>query len=103
MTEIINETKDQIDLLCDGVKVTFFNAKWEFLEPPIMQRFNVASIEFIAKEKMTLNDIFFQAKNVIEGITYIDDLEDDSIAHLEPLKFISKEDIRDFFEEKIRE
>jgi len=26
--EILNQTDEQIDLLLDGVKVTFFNAKW---------------------------------------------------------------------------
>ena len=132
--EIINETKDQIDLLCDGIKVTFFNAKWEFLKPPVIEKFNIASIEsiaamkinvlflrakyrdyydiyFIAKEKMSLNDIFQHAKKIIEGITYklfcialtyVDDLEDDSIAHLDPIINISKEEIRTFFEDKIR-
>ena len=133
--EIINETKEQIDLLCNGVKVTFFNAKWGFLKPSVIERFNIASIEsiaaikihvlflrakyrdyydifFIAKEKMSLNDIFEQSKHIIEGITYklfcialtyIDDLEDDSIAHLDPAKIISKEEIRTFFEDKIRD
>jgi predicted nucleotidyltransferase component of viral defense system len=133
--EIINETKDQIDLLIEGVKVTFFNAKWEFLKPDKIERFNLASVEsiaameinvlflrakfrdyydifFLTKEKMTLNEIFEQAKIVIAGITYklfyialtyIDDLEDDSIAHLDPILSVSKQEIRAFFEDKIRE
>jgi predicted nucleotidyltransferase component of viral defense system len=133
--EIINETKDQIDLLLEGVKVTFFNAKWEFLEPDKIESFNLASLEsiaamkinvlflrakfrdyydlfFLAKEKMTLNEIFEQAKIVIAGITYklfcialtyIDDLEDDSIAHLDPIISITKDEIRAFFENKIRD
>ena len=131
--EIINETKDQIDLLCEGIKVTFFNAKWEFLTPIRIERFNLASIEsiaamkinviflrakyrdyydiyFIAKEKMSLDEIFEQAKLTIEGITYklfyialtyIDDIEDDSIAHLDPKKIISKKEIRAFFENEL--
>lgn len=131
--EIINETKDQIDILCNGVKVTFFNAKWEFLKPARQDKFNVASIEsiaamkvnvlflrakyrdyydiyFITKEKMLLNEIFEQAKKIIEGITYklfcivltyIDDIEDDSILHLDPKETISKEGIRAFFENKL--
>ncbi len=31
--EIINQTDDQIDILINTVKVTFFNAKWDFLKP----------------------------------------------------------------------
>jgi hypothetical protein len=31
--EILNQTDEQIDVLLDGVKVTFFNAKWSFLRP----------------------------------------------------------------------
>ena len=33
--EILNKSDNQIDLLLDGVKVTFFNAKWSFLKPTI--------------------------------------------------------------------
>ena len=59
---------------------------------------------------MSLNDIFEQAKTVIEGITeklfyialtYIDDIEDDTISHLDPVETISKEEIRAFFENKL--
>ncbi|MCK5196882.1 MAG: nucleotidyl transferase AbiEii/AbiGii toxin family protein [Spirochaetales bacterium] len=131
--EIINETKDQIDLLCDGVKVTFFNAKWEFLKPPAIEQCNIASIEsiaamkmnvlflrakyrdyydlyFIAKEEMALNKIFEHAKGIIDGLTYklfcialtyIDDIEDDSITHLDPKEIVSKEEIRAFFEKRL--
>jgi predicted nucleotidyltransferase component of viral defense system len=131
--EIINETEDQIDILCDGVKVTFFNAKWEFLKPAKEEKLNVASIEsiaamkinvlflrakyrdyydlyLIAKTKMSLDEIFRQAKKVIEGITYklfyivltyIEDIDDDKIAHLDPIEIISKEGIRTFFEHKL--
>ncbi|MCK5155776.1 MAG: nucleotidyl transferase AbiEii/AbiGii toxin family protein [Spirochaetales bacterium] len=134
-SEIINETKEQIDLLCDGVKVTFFNAKWTFLKPVKIDKLNIASIEsiaamkinvlflrakyrdyydlyFIAKEKLSLNEIFEQAKKVIDGITYklfcialiyVDDIEDDLITHLDPIKTISKEEIRTFFEKKLNQ
>ena len=61
--EIVNETDEQIDLVCDGVKVTFFNAKWGFIAPDKVERFNIASIEALAA-------IFEQAKRVVEGITY---------------------------------
>ncbi len=131
--EIINETAEQIDILCDGVKVTFFNAKWKFLKQAELNIFNVASIEsisamkinvlflrakyrdyydiyFIAKEKMLLNEIFEHAKKSIEGLTYklfcialtyIDDIEDDTISHLDPKEIISKEGIRAFFENRL--
>ena len=131
--EIINETKDQVDLLCDGVKVTFFNAKWGFLKPPAVKQCNIASIEaiaamkmnvlflrakfrdyydlyFIAKEEMTLGKIFEHAKEIIVGLTYklfcialtyIDDIKDDSITHLEPKEIVSKEEIRAFFEKRL--
>ena len=131
--EIINETEDQIDILCDGVKVTFFNANWSFLKPVREAKLNVASIESIAamkinvlflrakyrdyydlyqiaKTKMSLDEIFGQAKKVIPGITYklfcialtyIADIDDDSITHLDPIETISKEGIRTFFEQKL--
>ena len=46
--EILNQTDEQIDLLLDGVKVTFFNANWEFLKPKKIERFNLSSLESIA-------------------------------------------------------
>jgi len=132
-TRIINETKDQIDLICDGIKITFFNAKWEFLTPVKKRTFNLSSIEsiaamktnviflrakyrdyydlyFIAKEKMSLHEIFEHSKKIIDGmtyklfyiaLTYIDDIEDDSIAHLEPKEIVSKKEIRAFFESRL--
>ena len=132
-SRIINETNEQIDIICDGVKITFFNAKWNFLTPVKIETFNIALVEsiaamkmhviflrakyrdyydlyYIAKNKMTLNEIFENAKGVIEGLTYklfyisltyIDDIEDDSIQHLEPIEVIGKEKIRTFFEEHL--
>ena len=58
--EILNQTDEQIDLLLDGVKVTFFNAKWDFLKPNKIDRFNLASIESIAA--MKVNVLFLRAK-----------------------------------------
>jgi len=58
--EILNQTDEQIDLLLDGVKVTFFNAKWSFLQPSTQNKFNLASIESIAA--MKINVIFLRAK-----------------------------------------
>jgi len=91
--EVINQTDEQIDLLLDGVKVTFFNAKWGFLKPKKVKRFNLATIEsisamkvnvmflrakyrdyydlyFLVKDKMELKEIFEYSKNIIEGINF---------------------------------
>jgi len=125
--EILNQTDEQIDLLLDGVKVTFFNAKWRFLKPKKVKHFNLASLEvnvmflrakyrdyydlyFLVKSGMGLREIFNCSQDIVEGITfklfiialvYIDDIEDDNIGYLEPKEIISKEKIRDFFQEKI--
>ena len=131
--EILNQTDEQIDLLLDGVKVTFFNAKWKFLEPETVKRFNLSSLEaiasmkvnvmflrakyrdyydlyFLVKSGMSLREVFACSQDIVEGITfklfiialvYIDDIEDDNIGYLEPKEIISKEKIRDFFQEKI--
>ena len=58
--EILNQTDEQIDLLLDGVKVTFFNAKWGFLRPQKIGKFNLASIESICA--MKVNVLFLRAK-----------------------------------------
>jgi len=91
--EIINQTNNQIDLLLDGVKVTFFGACWEFLKPKKQQKLNIATLEqiaamkvnvlflrakyrdyydlyFLAKEKMGLRDIFKASEHIAEGVTY---------------------------------
>jgi len=132
--EIINQTDEQIDILLDGVKVTFFNAKWEFLRPQKIEKFNLSSIEqisamkvntlflratyrdyydlyFLAKSGIGLKEMFEYSKYIVEGLTfklfsialvYIDDIEDDNIGYLEPTKQISKEKIRDFFQERLQ-
>ena len=131
--EIINESNEQIDILINGVKITFFNAKWDFLKPLGIEKFNLSSIEalaamkvntlflrakfrdyydlyFLVKEKMGIKRVFECSKNIIQGISfklfcialvYIDDIEDDNILHLDPKINIAKEEIREFFEEKI--
>jgi len=43
--EIINQTYEQIDLLLNGVKVTFFNAVWSSLKPKKVEVFNLAIVE----------------------------------------------------------
>jgi predicted nucleotidyltransferase component of viral defense system len=91
--EILNKTDEQIDVLLDGVKITFFNAKWSFLKPQKKENFNLATLEqiaamkvnvlflrakyrdyydlyFLAKEVMGLRQIFKCSENIVEGITY---------------------------------
>jgi predicted nucleotidyltransferase component of viral defense system len=58
--EILNQTDEQVDLLLDGVKVTFFNAKWSFLKPSKIDRFNLATVESITS--MKVNVLFLRAK-----------------------------------------
>ncbi|MDQ1268100.1 MAG: hypothetical protein QG560_743, partial [Campylobacterota bacterium] len=131
--EIINQTNEQIDLLLDGVKVTFFNAKWSFLKPMNKSNFNLATLEqiaamkvnvlflrakyrdyydlyFLAKEKMSLREIFKASEHIAEGVTYklfitallyIDDIEDDDISYLEPKEKLGKIQIRDFFQRRV--
>ena len=132
--EILNQTNEQIDLLLDGVKVTFFNAKWSFLKPFENQKLNIASIEqiaamkvnalflrakyrdyydlyFLAKESISLKNIFKASEHIVEGVTYkmfavallyIEDIEDDNITYLEPKEKLSKEQIRDFFQKRLK-
>lgn len=91
--EVLNDNADQLDLLLDGVKVTFFNAKWTFLRPANVTEFNVASLEAIAamkantlflrakyrdyydlyclaKHGMSIRDMFAAAQGVVDGISY---------------------------------
>ncbi len=91
--EIINQTSEQIDLLINGVKVTFFNAKWTFLTPDKIKRFNLSSLQaiagmkvntmflrakfrdyydlyFLVREGMTVQEIFHYSKGVIAGVTF---------------------------------
>lgn len=133
--EILNESHDQLDLLIEGVKTTFFNARWDFLKPEKISPLNIASLDSIAAMKVNVlflrakyrdyYDVYFLADKIFElselyeiskrvvpgltkklfciALTYIDDIEDDSILHLEPTVELTKQDIRSFFEDKIRQ
>jgi len=91
--EILHQSDEQIDVLLDGVKVTFFNAKWQFLKPQKVEKFNLSSIEsisamkvnvmflrakyrdyydlyFLVKEGIGLKEIFEHSKNIVEGINF---------------------------------
>jgi predicted nucleotidyltransferase component of viral defense system len=88
--EILNETDEQIDLLINGVKVTFFNAKWTFLRPEQVNKFNLASMEAIAAMKVNVlflratyrdyYDLYFLAKEL--GVRKIFDLSKDVVPGL---------------------
>jgi len=133
--KILNESAEQLDLLINGVKVTFFNARWSFLQPVELRKLNIATLDaivamkvhvlflrakyrdyydlfFLASRVMGLTEMFNCARQVVPGLTmklfcvaltYIDDIEDDSIDHLEPVSQLSKEDIRNYFEQQIRQ
>lgn len=132
--EVINKSPEQLDLLLDGVKVTFFNAQWSFLRPDHPQTLNIASLDSIAamktnvlfvrakyrdyydlycmvKRGMGLREIFECAQPVVKGLTYklfcvallyIEDIEDDMIAHLAPEEAVNKTQIRVFFEKQLK-
>jgi len=91
--ELLNQSDEQIDMLLDEVKVTFFNARWSFLKPQQPSRFNLATLEqlsamkvnvlflrakyrdyydlyFLSKEVHSLQQIFELSKNIVEGVTY---------------------------------
>ncbi len=131
--EIVNISDDQIDVIINGVKVTFFNAKWSFLKPDKIDNFNIASLEQIAimkintlflrakyrdyydlyflAQKFSLREIYNYSQEVLDGInlkvflsalTFIDDIEDEQLDYLKPIKKISLKEIRAFFEKKVK-
>ena len=58
--QIVNISDEQVDCIIDGVKVTFFDAKWGFLKPKSVKRFNLANLEQLAI--MKTNVLFLRAK-----------------------------------------
>ena len=131
--EIVNISDEQIDCFIDGVKVTFFDAKWKFLQPNQIKNFNLASLEQIAIMKthtlflrakyrdyydlyflikrFGIRKIYNLSKDVLEGINfkifsaallYIEDIEDESIEHLEPTQKLSLEEICEYFENELK-
>lgn len=91
--EIINETSEQLDILINGVKVTFFNSAWKFLRPQKICNFNLASIDnitamkvhtlflrakyrdyydlyYIADKEKSLAEIYNCSKDILEGINF---------------------------------
>ncbi len=58
--KIVNISDTQIDIFMDGVKITFFDAKWNFLKPKNIENFNLATLEQLAI--MKTNVLFLRAK-----------------------------------------
>ncbi len=132
--EILHQTDEQVDVLLDGVKVTFFDARWAFLKPSTVEKFNLSSLEniaamkvnvlflrakyrdyydiyFLVKMGMSLKQMFTCGLDILDGITfklfsvallYTDDIEDDNIEYLEPIEVIAKEEIRTYFEMRLK-
>ncbi|MFY0666002.1 MAG: nucleotidyl transferase AbiEii/AbiGii toxin family protein [Natronospirillum sp.] len=129
---ILNLSDQQLDMTLDGVKVSFFDASWPFLEPESAQVFNIASLESLAAMKahtlfvrakyrdyydlyflvkeLGLESVFNSAEKIVDGLTrkifymaltYLDDIVDDAIDHLEPELLLDKKQIRTFFEQQI--
>jgi predicted nucleotidyltransferase component of viral defense system len=132
--KIVNMTEEQVDLLANGVKVTFFDAKWNFLQPKEIKNFNLATLEQIAImkanvlflrakyrdyydmyfliKKFGIKKIYELSKDYLDGINfklfataliYIDDIEDENIAHLNPTYKLTLKQIRDFFEKELKD
>ncbi len=93
--EIINQTKEQINLLVDNVKLTFFNSRWKFLNNNLVniEELKIASLDSLAamkintlfirakyrdyynlyilsKEKFTIRELFEKAKDIVPGLTF---------------------------------
>lgn len=92
--EIVNDDRSQIDLICDGVKITFFNANWDFLQPPSTAdaSLNVASLPqlagmkvhtlflratyrdyydlYVLSLKMSLDELYRNALMFLDGLNY---------------------------------
>lgn len=125
---ILNDAMDQIDLVYNGVKLTFFNARWPFLKPETIRPVNLASLPQLAAMKihtlfvramfrdyydlywlsmeMSLDEIYSNVLHLMEGLNYklfstalvyVDDIEDENIAHLNPATNITKEQISQHF------
>lgn len=89
---MINDSQDQIDLVYEGVRITFFNANWDFLVPAEASSLNVAPLELLAgmkvhtlflratyrdyydlyvvSQKMSLNEMYQAALRFIDGLNY---------------------------------
>jgi len=134
--KLINESKDQIDLILNNVKITFYDSQYEFLsreEFIKIGNLNIVSINalialkvqvlflraryrdyfdlYFLIKKLGINNVFKIANSYFPQLTekifhiallYIDDIEEDSIIHLEPIEDITKDKIQKYFESEIK-
>ena len=92
--EIINDNHSQIDLIYQGVKITFFNANWNFLQPSNTAdaSLKVASLPqlagmkvhtlflratyrdyydlYVLSLKMSLDELYHNALMILDGLNY---------------------------------
>ena len=90
--EIVNDDRHQLDLIFQGVKLSFFNAKWDFIRPENITSLNVATLSQIAGMKvhtlflratyrdyydlyvlslqMALDEMYENAQMFLEGLNY---------------------------------
>jgi len=132
--EIVNDQRNQLDLIFEGVKITFFNAKWDFITPENLSGLNIASLQqlagmkvhtlflratyrdyydlYVLSLKMSLNELYQNTRMFIEGLNYklfsmaliyVDDIADDDISHLKPAHSISKQQISEYFINRLKE
>ncbi len=82
------------------VNVLFLRAKYR----------DYYDIYFLVKNGMSLKKMFQYSADILDGITYklfatallyIDDIEDDYIAYLEPKEKLGKEEIRAFLQNRL--
>lgn len=90
--QLINDSRGQTDLIIEGVKLSFFNAGWDFLKPEKAAGFNVASLGqlagmkvhtlflratyrdyydlYVLSLKMSLEELYQNALLFIDGLNY---------------------------------
>ena len=65
---------------------------------------------YFLSKSINIKKIYEHSLDIVEGVTfklfvvallYIDDLEDDDIAYLEPIEKLSKKEIRDYFQKEL--
>lgn len=91
---LLHESDQQVDMMLNGVKVTFFNAGWSFLSPPdSSEQLHIATVEqlaamkshalfvrarfrdyydlyVLAKEAMPVPEIYAHAKKAVPGLNF---------------------------------
>jgi predicted nucleotidyltransferase component of viral defense system len=135
--EIANYTKESLDIIADGVKITFFANNWEILKDNRIKTENniyVANLDLLCAmkvhtlslrakyrdyydlyvlniEKYNLQEMFDIAVKFIPGMTkkifsmqisYIEDIDDENINHLEPKHIISLKEIQSHFTRELK-